>query len=167
MRRVGYLLAVCASLAACAAGGERIRGERPEGQAGADASAVRVESLVQDLREMPFHFPCQSETEGETVAGSPATYVSGPTLLIGCITDGAGDGIGNASTEIDPSRSEATVTAMGFFTREDGRYVAPNIVEPGWYTVTADASGYRPETKRVLVREGSTAVLDFTLDRGR
>lgn len=161
MRQYGLLLIMSLLLIACGSGAQ----ELADGRAAGDVSSDRGGSLARDLRDAPFHFPCQSETEGEKVAGSPATCVTGPTLLIGCITDEAGNGIGDASTEIDPSRSEATVTAMVFLTREDGRYVAPNIVETGWYSVTAGASGYGPETKRVLIREGGTAVLDFRLKR--
>ncbi len=44
-------------------------------------------SLSEDLRELPFHFPCQRDTRGEQVRQSPATYVPGPMEMIGCVTD--------------------------------------------------------------------------------
>ncbi len=72
-----------------------------------------VEPLAEDLKEKPFHFSCQSDMRGEKVKGSPATYVPGPTGLIGCITDSGGKGIDNASTEVEArSRPDATVTSI-------------------------------------------------------
>ncbi len=118
--------------------------------------------LAGDLREMPFHWPCQRATKGDRVEGSPATYVKGPMILVGCILDTKGSGIADTGTEVG-APSEATVTAGGFSTGKDGRYQEANIYVPGWYTVRVSTYGYKPVTKRVLIREGYTAVLDFVL----
>ena len=165
MKVLASLLILSLLLTACGPSGTESAG----GQAAArgtqsDPSAYyRTGSLVEDLREMPFHWPCQSDTNGEYVGGSPATYVRGPMFLIGCITDPRGKGIGRSGTEVDPSRSDATVTAAGFISGVDGRYVDPGISQPGWYTITATAYGYKPATKRVLIKEGWTTVLDYVL----
>ncbi len=130
------------------------------------ATTKQASSLAEDIRELPFHFPCQRDTEGERVEGSPATYVpSGGEVLIGCILDQEGNGIAGATAGPDGEEAAATMTAEGWGpTGEDGRYLTPGIAHPGWYTVTADARGYEPLQKRVLIRKGQTAVLDFVLE---
>ncbi len=58
------------------------------------------------------------------------------------------------------------MTAIGWGpTGEDGQYIVPGVVYPGWYTITASARGYKPASKRVLYREDYTAVVDFELER--
>ncbi len=59
------------------------------------------------------------------------------------------------------------MTLIGFNTGVDGWYTEPNIRGEGWYDLTANAEGYKPVTKRVFVKDGQTALLDFTLDAER
>lgn len=125
-------------------------------------------SLAGDLRELPFHFPCQRDTRGDKVGHSPATYAPGPMEMLGCITDKEGRGIAGASALPEPEGVATPMTAEGWVpTDEDGRYLVPGVIHPGWYTITASARGYKPVSRRVLYREGHTAVLDLQLDRER
>ncbi len=60
------------------------------------------------------------------------------------------------------------MTSEGWIpTGEDGRYLVPGVIHPGWYTITANARGYKPVSKRVLYRRGYAAVLGFELKRAR
>ncbi len=86
--------------------------------------------------------------------------------MLGCITDRDGAGIAGASAVPVTEGAAATMTAIGWGpTGEDGQYIVPGVVYPGWYTITASARGYKPASKRVLYREDYTAVVDFELER--
>lgn len=138
------------------------------GDVKAHTPGVGAEALARDLEDVPFHWPCQADTKGEKVQGSPATYVRGPAKLIGCIKDRDGRGIQGASTGVEVgSVSDATVTlefASPIPTDKAGRYYERNAKGPGWWVVTAYAPGYKQLTKRVRVNEGWTAVLDYALE---
>lgn len=124
------------------------------------------DALTENLRELPFHFPCQRDTRCEEVRQSSATYVPGPMVMLGCITDREGGGIAGTGAVPETEDAAATMTAEGRGqTGEDGRYLVPGVADPGWYTITATAHGYKPVSKRVLFRGGYTTVLDFELER--
>lgn len=87
-----------------------------------------------------------------------------PTGTIqGVVTDKTGAVLQGASiTIIRTSTNEARKTT----TDSDGRFVIP-FVEPGTYTVTAEASGFRPATQEnVLVQVTETRPVNFKLDIG-
>ncbi len=155
---VGLLVMACTPSETEQLGEQGMGGDPPANSLGYYQEGM----LAEDLRETPFHWPCQRNTKGETVKGSPATYVKGPMIVVGCIRDPKGRGIADTGTQVR-APSDATVTAMGFSTGKDGRYQEANIYVPGWYTLQVSTYGYKPLTKRVLVKEGYTAVLDFVL----
>jgi hypothetical protein len=167
MRIVWYLVVSCLLLAGCGSGRQAPVSTPSAQPATATAGpAGRVSSPVPDSEEAPYRWPpCQSEADGEHIAGSPATYVPGRhPYLLGCIMDPSGAAIRNAGAYADPTRAAATMTAIGTApTGADGRYEVPAIVEPGWYTIIAEARGYRTVRKRVFVDPNRTTVLDFVL----
>ncbi len=111
---------------------------------------------------------CQSDTKGAREQGSDATYVRDPEykegVVRGCIRNIAGEPLPGAYTDTRPLGLMRRMTAVGFHTEKDGQYTELNIIEPGWYAIKAVAAGYEPQTKRVLVKGGHSAVLDFELE---
>ncbi len=176
--RFVVVLTLCATIAACGpgaivspgSGGAGASVTAPEGATRAIPTATSAALpagyvLLADMAELPFRFPCQQELVGRE-AKRGAAYVSGPhPQLIGCITDARGKGIEAAYTEVPVEGAAATMTAVGWGpTGADRRYIAPGIVEPGWYEVVAGASGYTPTKKRVWVDATRTTVVDFVLE---
>ncbi len=176
--RVMVLLTLCATIAACGPSAIVSRGSDGAGPSatvmGEATRAIPTATsaplpagydLVSDLDALPFHFPCERDLVGGEARGS-AAYVPGPRpQLLGCITDARGKGIEAAYTEVPVEGAAATMTAVGWGpTGADGRYIAPGIVEPGWYDVVAGASGYTPTKKRVWVDPTRTTVVDFVLE---
>ncbi len=155
------------------------------------ATATALAIIPTPAPPVVWEFPCQSETRGGKIRGSPATYppgaidtrdgTGGGIYLMGCIREESGKGIAGATTTvryleegypglIDIRTGLPVIKNMRYRTGEDGRYIEPNIAGPGWWEVTATAPGYANVTKRVLIPGGDdhrTAVLDFVLQPER
>ena len=155
------------------------------------ATATALAIVPTSAPPVVWEFPCQGETRGGKIRGSPATYPSGAIdtrdgtgagiSLMGCIRAESGKGIAGATTTvryleegypglIDIRTGLPVIKNIRYRTDEKGRYIEPNIAGPGWWEVTATAPGYANVAKRVLIPKGNdhrTAVLDFNLPRAR
>lgn len=147
MRTSAFLLLVCLLLVAC----------------GLDPEYVPVSAPENLPVVTPMPIPCQRELQPGYKPGDGAAYVPGEEGLMGCVTDPQGRPIGYARPGPDSAPPGVRLTLEGNFTGEDGRYHDGRLAEPGWYTFSVHHDRYETATKRVEVRRGQTAVLDFVL----
>lgn len=84
----------------------------------------------------------------------------------GRVTAASGHPIAGARVHPQPvGDSSPAVPEMLIVTDEDGRYTWR--LHPAEYEITVSAPGYRDSVKRVVVRAGEQAMLDFSLELQR
>ncbi len=148
VRTAAFVLVVCLQLVAC----------------GLDPGLTPVAAPENPPEATPHRFACRSEMPPGQKPEDDVAYVSGDGGVMGCVTDPRGRPISYARPGPESSPLGVRMTQEGLLTGEDGRYRDSRLTEPGWYTFAVYADGYEPATRRVEVRRGQTAVLDFVLE---
>lgn len=129
-------------------------------------AATQARSIATRHQGKLTMYACQSDVVGVREPTSDASYVPGGSLSVrGCIKDSHGRPLTRAIWDIVRRPPGVRTTMMGPApVRKNGWYREVNIVHPGPYEIRAMAPGYKPSTKRVLVKEGQEAILDFVLE---
>jgi len=116
--------------------------------------------LVTDARSVDRVETAEGGMGGSFILGPPIPVVQGRIT--------AREGTPIAGAYVEPrslDRPRARIPDVGNVSGADGRYEWP--LPAGTYEVSVSAEGYRRESRRVTLRAGETATLDFTLTRTR
>lgn len=121
---------------------------------------VYVEPGHVDPYAAPFSAPATIPVEPTPSARAPVAYTG---RIAGTVVDVAGTPVASASIELEsPSAGRTLLTKSA----EDGTFDAGGL-EPGAWTVRAEAAGRRPETVDVALARDASARADLVLLRTR
>ncbi len=97
------------------------------------------------------------------IVAYPASGQAVNATLLGTVSDASGAGVANAKVTITETNTGISRTSQS---NESGNYIFPDL-PPGTYTVTAEQSGFRRESRAgVDVIVNTTGRVDFTLQPG-
>ncbi|GER81039.1 conserved hypothetical protein [Candidatus Denitrolinea symbiosum] len=91
----------------------------------------------------------------------PAAVQGTNTQVLGTIADSEGNPL--AEVGIAVTEGSTAVSEILVLSGEDGKYTWP--LPAGTFTLTARKDGYKESSQEVVVKEGETTRLDFTLEK--